>query len=164
MKTWWNNLAVRDRRVLMIGLVVVVATLAWLGLDELFAARTSLRQQVAKAEADAAWMKQASASLAQMRQAGIVSSGDRAGRSLLALADTSARDSGLGAALKRVEPVNEGRVNVWFEGAPFDVMTTWLEALAQRYGVTVDEMSVDRVAGGGPGIVNARITLLDTPR
>lgn len=162
--TWWGNLAARDRRVIAIGLAILIATGAWLGFESLFTARASLRAQVAKAEADAAWMKQASASLVQLRQAGVVATGDRAGRSLLALADASARDSGLGAALKRVEPVNEGRVNVWFEGAPFDVMATWLESLAQRYGVSVDELSVDRVEGPGQGLVNARVTLLDTPR
>ena len=44
-----------------------------------------------------------------------------------------------------------------------DPMATWLESIAQRYGVTVDELSVDRVAGG-VGAVNARVTLLDSPR
>ena len=161
---WWDSLAARDRRVIAIGVAVLIGTGAWLGFEALFEARASLRKQVATAEADAAWMKQASTSLVQLRQAGVVATGDRAGRSLLALADASARESGLGAALKRVEPVNEGRVNVWFENAPFDVMATWLESLAQRYGVSVDELSVDRVDNSGQGLVNARVTLLDTPR
>lgn len=164
MKAWWQSLSRRDRSTLAIGTTLVALVLAWAyGYDPLVKSRDSLRTQVAGAEADVVWMRGARAELATQRNAGSATPFDRAGRSLLALADASAREAGLGGTLKRVEPVGEGRVNVWLEAAPFDPVTAWLEALAAQYGVTVDELSVDRT-GGGPGLVNARVTLLDPPR
>ena len=87
---------------------------------------------------------------------------DRAGKSLLALADASAREAGLGAALTRAEPVDGARVNVWLERANFDQLAGWLEVLACRYGVGVEELSIERVEG--VGLVDARVALIDTPR
>ncbi len=46
----------------------------------------------------------------------------RDGRSLLALVDATARASGVGEALLRVEPVSAAQVRVYFEGAGFDAL------------------------------------------
>ena len=61
---------------------------------------------------------------------------------------------------RKVLAVAEGRVNVWLENASFDVCVAWLEDIGRRYGVTVEELSIDRAANAG--MVNARITLVDT--
>ena len=84
---------------------------------------------------------------------------DRGGRSLLALADASAREAQLANVLKRIEPVSAGRVSVWLEAAPFDAMAGWLEQLQNRYGIRAEEFSVSLAAA--PGQVDARIVLVD---
>ncbi len=157
---WLARQSRRDRIVLAIGVVFVVATLAWAFVwQPLRSGTASLAEQKRTAEADLAWMREAAASLKASRATGAASGLDRAGRSLLALADATARDAGLGPPLKRVEPVAEGRVNVWLENASFDVCVAWLEDIGRRYGVTVEELSIDRAANAG--MVNARLTLVD---
>jgi general secretion pathway protein M len=161
MRAWWDRLAARDRVALALLAAFVGAVLAWgavwLPLDR---ARTRLAAQVTQAEGDLAFMQGAAGELKRLRATGALNPLDRAGKSLLALADASAREAGLGATLKRVEPVGAGRVNVWFEGVPFDALVGWLEQIDQRFGVRADELSAERAAQ--LGTVDARIGLVET--
>lgn len=162
MKDWLASLPPRDRRTLVIGVAVVAIALLWAyGWYPLAQSRARLAAQVATAEANLAWMRGAAAQVKGLRAAG-GDVFDRAGKSLLALVDASAREAGLAAALNRAEPVDAARVNVWFEAANFDQLATWMETLAQRHGVSVEELSVERVEG--VGLVDARVALIDAPR
>ncbi|MGA9422237.1 MAG: type II secretion system protein GspM, partial [Rhodanobacteraceae bacterium] len=67
----------------------------------------------------------------------------------------------LETALKRVEPVGARSVRVTFETAGFDALMRWLEDLSRDYGVEASDFSADRA--DGIGLVNARVTLEDTP-
>jgi general secretion pathway protein M len=87
---------------------------------------------------------------------------ERQGKSLLALADVSARGTGLSGALKRVEPAGGKSVRLNFEVADFDALMNWLDALARDYGVQTTDLYVDKVEG--LGLVNARATLEDSER
>ena len=161
MSAWWQSLAERDRRMLGIGAVVVALMLFWaLWFDPLQATRRNLVDSVAQAEADLVYMQAASQQLATLQSGGSASVFDRGGRSLLALADASAREAKLANALKRVEPVSEGRVAVWLEGASFDATAGWLEQLQQRYGIRTEEFSLSR--GAGTGLVDARVVLVES--
>ena len=160
MKTWWQGLSERDRRMLGVGIVVVAALLFWaLWFDPLQEERRNLTANVAQAEADLVYMQAASQQLATLQSGGTATVFDRAGRSLLALADASAREAQLANVLKRVEPVSEGRVAVWLEAAPFDAMAGWLEQMQTRFGVRAEEFSVSR--GTVAGLVDARIVLVE---
>jgi general secretion pathway protein M len=160
MKGWWNRLAARERRVVGVGGALVALLLAWAFVwDPLAAARARLETGVQQAEADLAWMREAVPRLAARRAQGGAIGADRAGRSLPALADASLREAGLGAHLSRIEPLGEGRVGLWFDDVGFDPWVVWLEGFAPRYGIRVEELSVDRVAG--PGMVDARVVLVD---
>lgn len=163
MSGWFERLSPRDRRVVQFGALVIGAVLLWaFAWDPLARARRDLAAEVVTREADLAWMVAAAPRLSARAADGSRVLLDRGGRSLLALADQSAREAGLEGALKRVEPVNEGRVNVWLEAASFDRLSEWLAQLAASHGVVADELSIDRVEG--VGLVNARIGLADAPR
>ena len=158
----WQALAPRDRLVLGLGAGLLALMLGWAFVwYPLAQGQASMATKLTTAEAELAFMRQAAAGLRAARASGVGGTFDRGGQSLLALADRSARDAGLGAALRRVEPLQDVRVNASFEGAQFDALTAWLETLQQRYGVSVDELQVDRVAG--VGLVDARVTLRDAP-
>jgi len=162
VRAWLAARSPRDRAVLFAGVGAIALMLAWAYVwHPLGQSRERLAAQVATARTDLAWMRGASAEVQRLRSTATGSTLDRAGKSLLALADSSARDAGLGTALTRIEPVNETRVNVWLERASFDQVATWLESLAQRYGIVADEMSADRVEG--VGLANVRVTLVDAP-
>lgn len=153
----------RERRALVLGGLVIGAALGWAFVWEpLERARARLAADVERLEADLAFMREAAPALRARAAQGDPGALERAGRSLLALADGTAREAGLGLELKRVEPVGEGRVGVWFEGVAFDGLVTWLDGLASRFGVRVEDLRVERSVAAGT--VDARVTLRDTAR
>jgi len=163
MRGWWEGLQARERRMLASGAVVVAALLGWALLwYPLSHARSDLALRVAHQRDDLAWMRQALGEVASLRAQGARSRADRQGKSLLALADVSARGAGLTGALKRVEPAGSDSVRVNLEIADFDALVSWLDALARDYGVQATDFSVDKVEG--LGLVNARVTLQDSKR
>jgi general secretion pathway protein M len=157
----WRTLPARDRRALAwLGGALALA-LAWFAVwQPLQAARARAGNQLEQATRDRDWIRERSAEIGRLRAQGALLPLARGGKSLLALADAGAREAGLGGALKRVEPVSQGRVNLWFESVPFDALTDWLEQLEQRYGVRVDELGAERAAG--VGMANVRVGLVDT--
>lgn len=123
--------------------------------------RAELRQQVERSRGELAYVRAGAAEIERLRAAGTRSRADRQGKSLLALADATARSGGLEAALKRVEPVGARGVRVSFEVANFDALVGWIDELARGYGVEATDFSADRA--DGVGLVNARVTLQDAP-
>lgn len=162
MRTWWQAREPREQKLLAGGAVLAAVLLAWaLAWHPLAAKRADLRQRIAIAEGDLVQVRMAAAQVEERRQAGVRGGADRAGRSLLALADASARDAGLGGALKRVEPVDGQAVRVSFEFASFDTLVSWLESLGSDYGIIAATLSADRA--DAPGLVHAQVLLNDAP-
>ena len=160
IRTWWNAQSARDRRVLGIGGSVVAVLLFWaLVWIPLARTRASLAASVTQQRADLAWMRQALAQARMLGAQGARGNVARQGKSLLALADATARADGLGDALKRVEPTGPVSVRVSFEIADFDTLSNWMDTLARDYGVSVTDFSADKAEG--LGLVNARVTLQD---
>ena len=163
IRAWWEKLQARERRVLGVGAVSVALMLGWaLVWYPLSHARSDLGARVAHQRDDLVWMRQALGETRSLRAQGARSRADRQGKSLLALADVSARGAGLAGALKRVEPAGSNSVRVTFEIADFDTLMNWLDALARDYGVQTTDFSSDKVEG--LGLVNARVTLEDSKR
>ncbi len=162
MSAWWNQLATRDRRVLVVGSVIVAVFLVWSFVwHPLTSERSRLTSQLDNARRDLAFVRIAEAEVEHLRNVGVRSRADRQGKSLLALADVSARGAGLEGALKRLEPVGSNSVRASFEFASFDVLMSWIEGMARDYGVQITDFSADRVDANG--LVNARLTLEDVP-
>lgn len=159
---WWQGLAPNERRLLALGAPLALLLLGWALLwHPLAQKRAELTQDVENRRRDLAYVERGAAEVARQRAAGTHSRADRAGRSLLALADATARAGGLEGALKRVEPAGARSVRVSFETANFDALARWLETLAQGYGIEASDLSADRA--DGIGLVNARVTLQDAP-
>jgi general secretion pathway protein M len=160
MRARWDALAAREQQMLGGGAVVVVLLLAWAFAWHPFAlARERLAQRVTADRTALAWMRSAQGEVPGLSANGVRGSADRQGKSLLALADVSARGAGLASAHMRVEPTGARSVRVTFEGVNFDALVSWVEALARDYGVQATDLSTDRVEG--LGLVNARVTLED---
>lgn len=163
IRAWWSKLQLREQRMLGVGGLVVALLLGWALLwYPLMHTRTDLGKRVASQRADLAWMQQALGDVQQLHAQGTQGRAERQGKSLLALADVSARGTGLAGALKRVEPSGGKSVRVNFQVANFDALVNWLDALARDYGVQATDFSADKVEG--LGLVNARVTLEDSER
>lgn len=161
LQRFWQGRAPRERSMLVRGAVVLVLIAVYFGAWEpLRDARNTWRERVAVADADLAWMRAVSPQVAA--RAGATPAGARDTRSLLARADASAREAGLGGALLRVEPVADGQVRVHFEDVGFDALMRWVETLAERHGTRVTDFSAQRAAGVGR--VDARLSLQEPTR
>lgn len=162
MTAWWTQLSDRDRRVLLAGGVLAFLLLGWaLVWQPLQVRRALLVEQLDNAHRDLAFVRVAEAEVESLRNAGVRSRADRQGKSLLALADLTARGANIDGVLKRLEPVGSQSVRATFEFAPFDSLVAWLEGLSRDYGIKVTDFSSDRV--DATGLVNARVTLDDVP-
>jgi general secretion pathway protein M len=160
IRAWWQKQSLRDQRVLRWGALLAGALLFWfLGWDPAVANQQKLRKQVQAAETDLLSLYASRREWRALNQGGSANVFERGGRSLLAIADASAREARLGNALQRVEPVSAGRVNVWLQNASFDDAVLWLEQLHTRFGVRVESLAVERLQQAG--MVDARVVLLD---
>ncbi len=143
------------------GAVVVCLLLGWALLwYPLAHARADLEKRVVREHDDLAAMRQSLGEARELHSQGTRGRAERQGKSLLALADVTARSAGLEGALKRVEPTGGKSVRVSFEVANFDALMNWLDGLARDYGVRATDFSADKVEG--LGLVNARATLEDS--
>lgn len=159
MKAWWARLQANERRIMIAGAVVLALVVpyfgVWLPLQDDIAA---LEEQVREQQAVKRWMQQAAAEVKQLSASGSApAERPRDGRSLLAVVDQTAKRSGLGPGLRRLEPEGRAAVRVWLEQVAFDDMAAWLTGLEQQNGLVVDTITIDRQ--DLPGQVNARITL-----
>lgn len=159
MKAWWLGLQASERRILIIGAVVLLLVLPyfglWLPLQDQVA---TLEKEVKEQQAVKRWMQQAAAEVKQLGgNVAPVAMQPRDGRSLLAVVDQTAKRSGLGPGLKRLEPEGQGAVRVWLEQVVFDDMVRWLAGLEQQNGLRVNTITIDRQ--DAPGLVDVRMTL-----
>ncbi len=160
---WWNRLQPRERRMVAFGAVACVLLLGWAFVwHPLARARADLHARVERQREDVAWMRSVAGQASELHAQGAHGHAERQGKSLLALADVTARAAGLSGALKRVEPTGGNSVRVNFEVASFDMLADWLTQLTRDYGVRVTDFSTDKVEG--LGLVNARVTLEDNTR
>jgi type II secretory pathway component PulM len=68
----------------------------------------------------------------------------------------TAREAGLGEALRDQSPDGDAGLRLRLEAASFDTLVTWLGSLQQQYGVTIESANIDAAA---PGLVNATLSL-----
>jgi general secretion pathway protein M len=154
LRDWVDGLSPRERN-LVYGAGALLA-LALIYLVLLLPFQTSgkrLNARVQQKSSDLAWM-QAQAPAAM--QAAGAARGAGKGESLVVLVDRTARDAGLGAALRDQSPDGNSGLRVRLEGASFDTLVVWLASLQQQHGVTIDVANID---AAGPGVVNATLGL-----
>jgi len=158
LKAWYANLQERERRVVLIGSVALAALILVGGiLLPIESAVSSAEKRAATRREDLAWMHVNAPELAS----GSATLANDTGEAPVVVVDRVGREAGLGAALRGTQPSGTG-VRVQLEAAPFDTLVTWIATLEQRYGLSIDSITVDRAAR--PGVVNANITFAATRR
>lgn len=156
-RVWWSRLAERERRVLGGGAAVLGLVLLYLLVWEpLAGAQRERERALADARALATLLETLAVEMQQNRGSAGPAAG--AGQSLLAVVDQSRRASALTKPPSRLQPEGDTTVRIWLEDVPFDALLRWLNDLQSRYGVRVDNADIERESG--PGLVNARLTLI----
>lgn len=153
----YDRLSARDRLLVIVGttlfLLLILLFAVWMPLDQRV---DRLRDTVDRQLTLRAWMSDAAREVQQLRASG--GSARRVeDQSLLAFTDRTAREAGLGGALRRVEPEGNDRVRIVLEQASFDTVATWLEQLVERFHVRIANITVERREEAG--LVNVRVVL-----
>lgn len=160
MREFWNARAPRERLILQLGGFVAAIILLWgYGWVPTQKARVRLQQDITTAQSDLQFMREAASVLAPRKSSLPSVQLNRSGKTVLSLVDASLRARGLELALKKIEPIGEGRVEVMFEQVRFDDLMAWLEAVHASDGIVADDLTITRVEG--VGVVNARLGILD---
>ena len=157
MREWFDNLAPRERIVVLVGAVIVGVMLFWgLVIAPLDSSVTKLSQRVDDKRELIVWMQQAAARIKAAGPGAADGASDGDG-SLVVLVDRSARSAGLGGALTRNQPVGDDGIRVQLRDASFDAMARWLTQLKSTNGLALDSASIER--GAAAGTVNASLVL-----
>ncbi len=78
-----------------------------------------------------------------------------ADQSLLGIANSTAKRSQLD--FTRYEPVGDNGLSLWLEEVPFNNVVVWLEMISQQYGISVQEITVNKHEENG--VANVRLIL-----
>jgi type II secretory pathway component PulM len=159
MKKWWNARTTREQALIACGIAVIFAlvlyqTVYWPAstyLSHARQARQDAMTNLTDVEA-AARVIQASRATASTRQP--------LGDGGLRAAGTAAA-SEVGLAISRLQPLEQGGVEFWIDSAPAPQVYRWIEALHQKYGVTV--VKADMLQVDGADNVRAQIALAAEP-
>lgn len=158
MSDFWARLNARQRALIALAVLTLVGALLFVGVWEPMAeAREQRRERVAAQQALLSWLEAVAPRAAELRRQADRNRAE-APRSLLGLADETARAAGLAGALSRIEPAGEDRVRLWLDGAEFLATMQWLEQLAAGHPVAVGQLDLERADGAGQ--VNVRVTLV----
>lgn len=157
MREWWMALEVRERRVVVGGIVLLLAAGLWAGVWEpLEDERRRLQELRAAQMEDLRWMRRAVAELKALQ--GSSRTPERpSGRSLLALVDISTKAAGITERVDNIQPADDQRVVVTLSEVGFDVVARWLGWLRGR-GVEVTHLDLQRIERTPR--VNGRVTLV----
>ncbi len=74
--------------------------------------------------------------------------------SILSLVNNTAKAKNI--VLKRFEPEGDKGLRVWLDQVNFNSVIDWLELLEVQKGITIEQISIDKVS---PGLVNLRAVL-----
>ncbi len=157
MKEWFENLQARERRYLIGGIAALACILLYFLLwSPLSSNVNKLHESTAIKRDDLSWMQSASKQIIQLRGANPNRRGGS--RSLLSVVDQNFASAGLKGALQRMEPDGRNSVKLWFNQGSFDGLISMLGKLDQEEGIVIKSLSI--TPADGPGLVDARITLL----
>jgi general secretion pathway protein M len=154
VRSWLDNLAERERKLVYAGAALAAIVLLYLLLVLPFqTASHRFSQRLDKKQTDLAWMRQVAPQVAAAAGGGGAIESDE---SLVVLVDRTAREAGLGSSLRDQSPDRNNALRLRLEAVSFDAMVAWLASLQNQYGVTIEAATID---GASPGLVNASLTL-----
>ncbi len=152
LSAWYAGLQAREQRMVAFGGIALALIILFGGiLLPLQSAVSGAESSNETKRQDLVWMR---AHAAEIRAAGNQLPVDN-GEPPVVVVDRVGRAAGLTDALRGTQPNGNG-VRVQLEGAPFDTVVTWLATLDQRYGLSIESITVDRTVK--PGLINASIT------
>jgi len=154
MRAWYENLAERERRMVLLGGVVALVLLVLAVVLPLNRNIAQAQQRITVKQGDLSFIQSA---VPQLAAAGPGPGAVATNENLVVLVDSSARESGLGKSLASTQPTGDKALRVRFERAPFDGIMAWLARISQNHGIRVETAEFE--FAGEAGLVNAGLVL-----
>lgn len=158
MKDWWDNLEAREQVFVMAGgiflLIVLLYALLWAPFAR---SHQQLETSVTNWERSLAELRPLKGLIPNGRQPA-QGSGSLSNQPPIIVVDQTLRSRGLDQYRQQARPTPTG-IRVEFENIPFDDLVLWLGDLSNQHGMHVQAGSVSIASQGGPGRINASLTL-----
>lgn len=158
MQTWWDGLATRERRVVIIGGALVgfflVYAVIWSPLTNAVQDRKTHMQAQQQVLSE---LQNTLTRVQQLKDEGVtLRTSD--GTSLLTLLEQTLSTQNLLPFLTQVQTQKENQVSLTFQSVPFDSLMKWIENRYRQEGVRVSQFSANRLSVIGKADV--RLTMM----
>ena len=162
MRDWFFGLEQREQYVVGVGGVLAILIILWGGIwlpiDRM---HTEAQSDVERWQGALTDLRFERAFIAEgpapTRSSAVPSSG-----SPVVIVDTTLRELDLNAFVTRRQPTPNG-IRVEFEAVPFDQLAVWLGEMSSNYLMEVQAGNLSIATVGGPGRINASLTLERAP-
>lgn len=158
MKEWWNNLALREKQMLVLGAfaigIFLIYILLWSPLQNKV---SSLRNQIQHSQELLAWMKDADKQIQALEKNSQKKSGSKATGSILSIVQKQIKTSPVASDLSQLHQVENDSVELSFKKVNFDKLMEWLIPFTQKQGLVISQITVK--PSGSAGIVAADLVL-----
>jgi general secretion pathway protein M len=155
MKDWWNNLVLREKQMVFLGALFIIAALLylllWLPLQTKVA---ELRQDVQINRALLSWMKESDKRIQESSPNKDIR---KESGSLLTIVQKQIKVSTVAKSVSQLRQADNESVLLTFKNVEFDKLITWLITFTQDYQLTITQMSVTPT--GTRGVVAADVVL-----
>lgn len=157
MIEWYKNLAVRERRFILIGAAIVALLLIYvLAYEPLESGLNQSQMTLDRKRLEFNKLINISQKYKQLRPLKNRSAA-KDDRSLLAIIDQNSSVAGIKSAIKRLTPEGDSKVRVRVEDVAFDKMIEWLVTNASKNSIHAELLLVRRTEK--KGIINATLLL-----
>lgn len=141
MKEWWNALSLRDKRVLSLGLFILIVIMLYEVIwNPLLTKNQLLRQQVQDNKKLIVWMRAAGKQIQSLEKKPINQSIKHSSLSIL---QEELKKSNLMGQISELKQAENNSVQLHFQAIYFDKLMSWLIKIYQEQGFVVSQIEVN---------------------
>lgn len=159
MKTWWYSLAERERRLIMMGSIVIGICLIWFyAIKPIFKYKTQLKADVTSLQSDQTYFQQLKPQVTALRSQNKPQKANKNVRLQRVIEPLLRRHQLHGAnTLENLSSNSNGSVSLSLKSAPFDQVATFLGAMELHHQAYATRLNIQPLKTTGR--VRAQITL-----
>ncbi|MDH3977021.1 MAG: type II secretion system protein M [Gammaproteobacteria bacterium] len=157
MKEWFNQLAPRERLLIMVaGGLLIITLIVTLGIRPIASNSANGQQQLEEKQQLLIELNRVAERFGPQQNGG-TGNVSEASQSLVVIVDRTTRNNGLATYLKRNQPDGTSSIRLRLENVPFDALVEWLGQLESQYGLMTSAANIDTTSTKGR--VNCNLTL-----
>lgn len=155
---WYGSLDARERMLVSITGIIVIATLFYLLLWEpIYKGLDEERLKRENQQSNLVWMQQAAAEARSLKASGARSTVRNSNSPVSLSIEQSIGTAGLKNNLSKLESSGKDSARAVLDNVSFNQMVVWLNTLESVYGISANSATIDRT--DKEGYVNARLNM-----